>query len=415
MAGKTVGVGVVGTGRRGYELGAIIARLRPELQLEIRALCNRTPVRMEKARDGIQAIYQEKGVSPSIRLYENCADLIRDPQIGLVMVTTSSYAHREPAVLALQAGKKVYVDKPLAHTLEDSLAIYREQLRTNNPVIMSFTRRFERPWITAWDLVRQGVIGGLKMILVRDVIPYHTLFQTYARTIAWSGGVLSEKMSHIFDVFNWFTQEEPKKVSAFGGQAVFVPDPSAPECCSKCTRDCPYRVGGLEEKARPDAMVDFDTSRVQESDILKRHDTCVWYPGADTDDHGLISVEYARGIKASLFWAVFGPDSDDQETMELVGEKGRIILIRHHGRLDIVTDHGKRHEVLDARGENFAGSHFGADEEFIRELDRFCRGSTPTVTAKEGLLASRLVEAALRSSQAGGRLVWMEEVEQAAV
>ena len=413
MAGKRVGVGIVGTGRRGYELGAIIARLHNELQLEIRALCNRTPIRMEKARDGIQAIYQERGVSPKIALYENYADLIRDPQVGLVMVTTSSYAHREPTVLALQAGKKAYVDKPLAHTLEDSLAIYREQLKTKNPVIMSFTRRHEKPWMTTWDLVRQGVIGDLKMILVRDVIPYHTLFQTYARKIEWSGGVLSEKMSHIFDVFNWFAREEPKKVTAFGGQTVFVPDPSAPECCPKCSRDCPYRVGGSEEKVRPDAMVDFDTSRLQERDILKRHDTCVWFPGADTDDHGLINVEYARGIKASMFWAVFGPDTDDQETMELVGEKGRIILIRQIGRIDVVADYGKRHEVLDARGEHFAGSHFGADDEFIRELDRFCQGATPTVTAKEGLLSSRLVEAALRSSQAGGQLVPMDAVENA--
>jgi len=413
MAEKRMGVGIVGTGRRGYALGAIIARMHNELQLEIRALCNRTPIRMEKARNGIQAIYQEKGVSPNIALYENYADLVRDPQIGLVMVTTSSYAHREPTVLALRAGKKVYLDKPLAHNLEDSLAIYREQLRTNNAVIMSFTRRFEKPWITTWNMVRQGVIGDLKMILVRDVIPYHTLFQTYSRKIEWSGGVLAEKMSHIFDVFNWFARDEPKKVTAFGGQAVFVPNPNAPECCSKCSRDCPYRVGGLEEKVRPDAMVDFDSSRSEESDIIKRHDTCVWFPGADTGDHGLISVEYARGIKASLFWAVFGPDTDDQETMELVGEKGRIILIRQIGRIDVVANYGKRHEVLDARGENFASSHFGADDEFIRELDRFCQGATPSVTAKEGLLASRLVEAAHRSIWAGGQLVPMDEVENA--
>jgi predicted dehydrogenase len=220
-------------------------------------------------------------------------------------------------------------------------------------------------------------------------------------------------MSHIFDVFNWFARDQPKKVTAFGGQTVFVPDPNAPECCPKCTRDCPYRVGGSEENVRPDTMVDFDTSRLQERDIIKRHDTCVWFPGADTDDHGLINVEYARGVKASLFWAVFGPDTDDQETMELVGEKGRIILIRQIGKLDVVADYGKRHEVLDARGAHFTGTHFGADDEFIRELDRFCKGAAPTVTAQEGLLATRLVEAALRSSQAGGRLVPMDEVEDA--
>ena len=61
------------------------------------------------------------------------------------MVNTPQYVHRDPAVKALRAGKRVYVDKPLAHTLEDALAIYREQSRTNNTVIVSFTRRFEAP------------------------------------------------------------------------------------------------------------------------------------------------------------------------------------------------------------------------------------------------------------------------------
>jgi predicted dehydrogenase len=293
------------------------------------------------------------------------------------------------------------------------LAIYREQGKSGNQVIVSFTRRFEGPWIKTYELVQQGIIGTVRMIQVRNVIPYHIYFHTWVRRMEWSGGPLADKMSHIFDVFNWFASGEPQKVSAFGGLAVFHPDPESPERCSRCDRDCPYRVITQEDNPNPDAMVDFDTSRLSEEDILKRHDTCVWLPGADIDDHGLVSFQYDNGVKASLFWTLFGPDWEDQETLELVGDKGRIVLTRHHGLIDIVTDHGKRHEVIDEQSENFAGTHFGADDQFVIDLDAFCKGADPVVTAKEGLLASRMVEAAQRSSDAGGRLVTMDEIESA--
>ncbi len=406
-----IGVGLIGTGRRAYELALCIARLRDRIDLEVRALHNRTPVRMEEAKKGIADSYRSAAEVPEMKLYEKYEDLIADPAVDLVMVNTPQYAHKDPTIAALRSGKKVYLDKPLAHTLEDALAIYREQDKSGNQVIMSFTRRFENPWIKTWELVQQGIIGTIRMIQVRNVIPYHIYFHTWVRRMEWSGGPLADKMSHIFDVFNWFSGGRPQRVSAFSGLAVFLPDPQAPERCSACDRDCPYRVITQEDNPRPDAMVDFGTSRLSETDILKRHDTCVWLPGADIDDHGLVSFEYDNGVKASLFWTLFGPDSEDQETLELVGDSGRILLTRHHGTIDIVSDHGKRHEVIDQRSDDFAGTHFGADDQFIMALDEFCKGAAPVVTAEEGLLTTRMVEAAQRSCTDGGRLVMMDEVE----
>jgi predicted dehydrogenase len=407
---KKIGVGIIGTGRRGYELAVCMAKLRSRIDLEVRGLNNRTSARMHETKQSLGVIYGESGGTPSIALYEHYEDLIADPNIELIMILTPNYAHKDPTVKALNSGKRVYLDKPLAHNLDDSLAICREQKRTNNPLIMSFTRRYERPWIRTYELVKQGLIGDLKMILVRDVIPYHVYFHTWARRMDWSGGPLAGKMSHIFDVYNWFTQDTPSRVSAFGGQSVFKADPNAPECCSRCDRECPYRVE-VGKKSRQDDMVDFATSRLAEKEIIKRHDNCVWLPGADIDDHGVISIEYSSGIKTSLFWSVFGPDSEDQETMELVGDKGRIRLIRHGGVIDIVTDYGKRREVLDERKGDFQSSHFGADDAFIFDLDQFCKGGTPRATSKEGLLAARMTEAALRSMRAGGQLVRIEEIE----
>jgi predicted dehydrogenase len=166
----------------------------------------------------------------------------------------------------------------------------------------------------------------------------------------------------------------------------------------------------MQEMVRPDNMVDFDTSRSRETELIKLHDICVWLPGADINDHGVVNICYSGGIKASVFWSLFGPDSDDQETIEILGERGKILLNRHHGRIDVFSEYGSRHEVFDAKPERFEQSHFGADHRLIEELDRFCESGVSPVSAREGLGSARLVEASHLSVDGGGKLVSMADV-----
>ena len=411
MSKNRTGVGIIGTGRRGFELATCIIDLHDTTDLEIRALCNRTRVRMEEARAALQTRYQKQhNVSPAMALYESYEDLIADEDVGLVLIVTPTYAHEEPAVKALRAGKNVFLDKPIAPNLEAAVNIRTAEKESGNPLVMGFTRRFEQKWLDIAKLLKSGVIGDVKMLLHRGVVPYHNIFQSYMRRLEWSGGGLAEKVSHLFDALNWFAGELPESVSSFGGRLVYVPEKNAPKRCRECDRECPYRIGEKQEMVRQDNMVDFDTSRSQETELIKLHDICVWLPGADINDHGVVNIAYAGGIKATVFWSLFGPDSDDQETIEIVGEKGKILLNRHHGRIDVFSEYGARHEVLDTKPERFDLSHFGADHRLIEELDRFCKSGVSPVSAREGLASARLVEASHRSVDAGGRLVSMADV-----
>ena len=413
MASEKRGVGIIGTGRRGYDLGMCIIDLMEETDLEIQALCNRTRVRMEEAKDAFSAAYRKRGASPEIRMYEKHRDLIDDPGIQLIVIVSPQYVHREHAIPALQSGKKVFLDKPMAQDLENALAIRREEIRTKNPLFLGFTRRYEKIWLGTHELMTSGTIGDLKMILVKDVLPYHIYFHDWHRRLQWSGGVLGDKISHLFDACTWFAGSRPERLSSFGGVAVFIPEENPPLRCSRCDRDCPYRVVTKEEESRPDMMTDFSSSRLKEKDLEKMHDICVWLPGADISDHGVINVCFENDVKAAVFWTVFGYDTDDQEVFEIVGDSGKIVLTRQVGELLVISDHGKRRERLNTQSDSFGKSHFGADHQLIRELDSFCRGEEPVVSGDAGLEASRLVEAAHRSVRGGGELIRMQDIEDA--
>lgn len=144
-------------------------------------------------------------------------------------------------------------------------------------------------------------------------------------------------------------------------------------------------------------------------------DVCIYAPGSDIYHNASIHFAYENGVIASYFYTIFGPRAEDQETMELVGTEGRIRLIRETGMLDVVSERGLEHEVIDCKDERFYSSHFGADVELVRELRRFCDGAQPVATARDGLQATRMVEGALRSMDEGGVTVDMNTVPDARI
>ncbi|MDA9922370.1 Gfo/Idh/MocA family oxidoreductase [Verrucomicrobiales bacterium] len=409
---STLRVGIIGTGSRGITcIGRQIAEQSKELDITITAFCNRTESRMEIARDELNELAVASGNPPlSIRFHATAQQLINDPEVDLIVITSPTAAHAEATIPALRSGKKVYLDKPIAHTLEDSIAIRNAEVEAGNPMIMGFTRRYETPWLKLREIVSSGKIGDLKMMLIRAVLPYSFYFQTWHRTRAVSGGALNDKGSHYTDVFNWFVGDaKATQVNAFGGRNVFIEEEDTPEFCSVCDRDCPYRASEAMPDTQDQMKGAVDHSYETETDPLKRKDNCVYKSGADIFDHASIHYQYNNGVVANIFYNVYGPQADDEETLELVGTKGRIILTRLRGEIDIVTDYGeKSHEVIECKSEDFETSHFGADRKLVQEIAAFGRGEQSTVDGAYGLEATRMILAAMKSIDEGGVTVDLE-------
>ncbi len=412
---QPLGVGIIGLGSRGLLcLGRTIAQLCQETGFRITALCDRNVTRMEEAQHLLTQAFAEQEVTIAPQLYQNGLDLIQAPEVDLILVTSITDTHREFAVPALQSGKKVYCDKPLAQNAEDSVAIVEAEAASDNPLIMGFTRRYELPWQKAYALLQEGAIGELLMIQVRDIIPYHRYLTAWWRRRAWSGGALNDKGSHLFDVFNWFSESRPVQVQGFGSRSALRPDPTAPPRCMLCDRECPYRR--RTQDGEPTGIVlHWGDSWLAETEEKYMDDVCVYAPGSDLYHNATIHFTYENGVLASFFYSIFGPHAQDEETLELVGTEGRIILTRSTGELDVVSEYGRDHEVVTCRSEHFGGSHFGADAALVRELRRFCDGAPPMVSARNGLEATRMVMGAFKSMDQGGVTVQMQEIPDAHV
>jgi predicted dehydrogenase len=412
------GVVIIGAGERGvYFIGSRIAEAVRESGLRVIGVFDRIPARAEMAAEHLNSLYAEQGVPGAVQVFGNLEEAVAHPLVALVIVTTHTDGHREPVECAVAHGKRVYLDKPISVSLQDAEAIASAENASGLPIMMGFTRRYEQPWIEAVKLARNGRIGTPRMVLLRSVIPYTRYLQLWHRNQARSGGALNDKGSHHFDVLNWVAGgARPIRVSAMGGRSgIFAPDPDAPSRCRDCDRECPYR--------RHETLIDrFEgISRVPNASwtnataIEDRNDSCVYLPGADIDDHAVVTVQYDSGLVATLFFSIFGPWSEDQETLEIVGDSGRLRMERHSGEIDLVENHGHARSTMRFPNPDRASSHYGADRELVRRMARFLRGEAPPVGVAEGVASLRLVQAALHSLHNGGGVVELDRQQQGIV
>ncbi len=199
---EKIGVGIIGAGVRGvYCLGQAIAALSRETGLTVAGIYDVIEKRSREARDYLENLLALEGIPQDIRIYSNYQEMLEDESCRMVLVTNFTSQHRKYTVEALNHGKKVYLDKPISVTLEDGAAIV--DASENNPRIMGFTRRYEKSWIKAKELLDSGVIGPLQMMELNSVVPYSRYLQTWHRTKELSGGALNDKSSHHFDVFKF--------------------------------------------------------------------------------------------------------------------------------------------------------------------------------------------------------------------
>jgi predicted dehydrogenase len=89
--------------------------------------------------------------------------ILDDPAIDAVVITTPDHWHAPAAILACEAGKHVYVEKPCSHTLREAQLLL-DAARRNNVVVQHGTQQRSRPFtVEAIEQLRDGVIGDVLM------------------------------------------------------------------------------------------------------------------------------------------------------------------------------------------------------------------------------------------------------------
>lgn len=134
-------------------------------------------------------------------------DLLARPDVDAVVVAVNPSQHPIIAAAAIEAGKHVYVEKPLAESLEESLKLGELARRKGVRLAVGYNRRFA-PAMQDLQQIIAGDTGPL-------IMSYRMVDDDRDRPASYRGRLrIVDELCHVFDVFNWLARSEPLSVYA---------------------------------------------------------------------------------------------------------------------------------------------------------------------------------------------------------
>ena len=269
---KTINIGVIGWGFMGKthtHCLRSIALFYPgiDFQVKLRCICTR---RIEKAREAMR----DAG-------FETCTDnwreLIAMEDIDVVSICTPNQDHEEMAIAALEAGKHVYLDKPVAVTGKSAMRIAAAAEKASGKTRVAFNYRYMPATLRAKQLIGEGRIGKIMHFEARYL---HAGSIEPNKPIGWKqqmqAGTLLDMGSHVLDLMTWL-----------------IGNPARALCRTRVLYpERPTKDGGVEKQL--------------------------------ADDHVLMLLEMADGALGAIEASKIATGSNDDLLLEIRGDKGAL-------------------------------------------------------------------------------------------
>lgn len=103
--------------------------------------------------------------------YADAQALVDDPQVNAIYIATPPSSHATFAVMAMKAGKPVYIEKPMAASYEDCCRINRVSAETGIPCFVAYYRRYLPYFLKVKELLNNNAIGNVINVQVRFAQP----------------------------------------------------------------------------------------------------------------------------------------------------------------------------------------------------------------------------------------------------
>ena len=152
-AGTKVNLGWVGLGNRGGRHIKTMMKVAKD-GASIGAICDTFAPRMAQGKD---VVATQQGAAPET--YHDYYKMLENDAIDAVVIMTPEHLHRDMAIAALEAGKHVYCEKPLSHTIEEGHEILAAVKRSGKKFQVGTQRRSSLLYQKAKEIYESGVLG----------------------------------------------------------------------------------------------------------------------------------------------------------------------------------------------------------------------------------------------------------------
>ena len=208
---KKLNLGIIGLGRAGYSMHLKELKGKEDM-FKVYAVCDVEPDRLQKMNE-------EYGS----KMYSRVEDIVADPDIDIIVVATRSCDHFKHAMTALNAGKTVFLEKPITMNYAEAKKLfdYAESLGGNN-LYIRHNRRFEAEFMQVQKFIDSGIIGDVYYIK-RAVTNFQRRcdWQTLSQ---YGGGQLLNWGPHLVDQALRFCGDDYVRLNSYTRQVAATGD-----------------------------------------------------------------------------------------------------------------------------------------------------------------------------------------------
>lgn len=366
---KKTGIGLIGAD---FSLrAALIEKNYPRDTAEMSAVCDRNPAMLER--------YREEHPDSRAYLCSDWKELLANPDVDAVCIMVRDQYHEEIAVAALEAGKAVYLEKPMALSVEGCDRILETAWRTGSKLFIGHNMRYVPSILKMKEIIDSGLIGEIQSVWVRHFINYGSCyFRHWCARRETCNGLLLQKGAHDIDVIHWLAGGYTTRVVGMGRLSVYN-----------------RTTGRLAPGEAPDRKISWDPGCWPPLE-LKGLD-----PDLNVEDHNMMLMQLDNGVQASYEQCMYTPDAERNYTF--IGTRGRVENIGDFGdcRIHVWTRRGSRSEpdiIYHLKATD--GGHGGSDPEIVNAFFDFVRtGKNPVVSpvaARNAVAAGAMAHYSMR-------------------
>ena len=208
---KELKIGVIGAGGRG-----VIAREAHHPEQGVRIVAGADP--SQKALETLREF-----VGGDLLATTDYRELLADGAIDAVFVAAPDFLHEEMAVAALESGKAVYLEKPMAITLEGCDRILETARRTGSKLFVGHNMRHFPVVLKMKEVIDSGLIGEIQAGWCRHFVNYggDAYFRDWHSERRNTTGLLLQKGAHDIDVMHWLMGASTRRVVGMGMLSVY--------------------------------------------------------------------------------------------------------------------------------------------------------------------------------------------------
>lgn len=226
--GSPIGVAVLGTGQRAMSLTTkLIMHSSSRVKLFLYDDVEEPLKQAKRYLASVMVIPTGEDSDKYVTIVDSVDAAVSHPEVQWVMVTAKNCLHKDYCIAALEAGKNVFCEKPLATTIDECIAIKDATVKANKLFMTGFVLRYSPFYSKIQSLVEEGFLGKIVTMEANEMLGADHggyIFRNWRRFKEQSGPHIMEKCAHDIDILNWMAGSVVTKVSAFGGTDIFTPE-----------------------------------------------------------------------------------------------------------------------------------------------------------------------------------------------